>query len=79
MQPVLRLLALSLIGLGALSVQAASPALVEPALKPEALAVSTPEGLAVDPAQYTSQTFDWNDAPRARNVPAKLYLPTGPL
>ena len=79
MQPLLRLLALSLIGLGALDVQAASLALVEPAIKPEAVAASTTEVLTVDPTQYTSQTFDWNDSARARSVPAKLYLPTGPL
>ena len=77
-----RLLALGLIGMGALCVQAASSALAESAIKPEAPAAlinTSPEALAVDPTQYTSQTFDWNDAPRARSVPAKLYLPTGPL
>ncbi len=77
--PVLRALALSLLGLGALCVQAASPALVEPAVKPDTVATSTPEALAVDPSLYTSQTFDWNDAARSRNVPARLYLPAGPL
>lgn len=78
-KPVLRALALSLLGLGALCVQAASPALVEPAVKPDTVATSAPEALAVDPSLYTSQTFDWNDAARSRNVPARLYLPAGPL
>lgn len=72
-----RLLALSLLGLGALCVQAASPAPPEPAFKAEAAAATSPEALAVDPTQYTSQTFDWLDALRARSVPARLYLPTG--
>ena len=52
------LLALSLLGLGALCVQAASPAPLEHALKTEAAAATSPEALAVDPALYTSQTFD---------------------
>ena len=77
--PVLRLLALSLLGLGALCVQAVSPALAESAIKPEAPAPTSAEALAVNPAQYTSQTFDWTDTLRARSVPARLYLPTGPL
>ena len=77
--PVLRLLALSLLGLGALCVQAASPALAEPAVKSEAAATSAPEALAVDSTLYTSQTFDWNDTARSRIVPAKLYLPVGPI
>ena len=77
--PVLRLLALSLLGLGALCVQAASPTLVEPAVKSEAATTSAPEALAVDSTLYTSQTFDWNDTARSRIVPAKLYLPAGPL
>ena len=76
--PVFRSFALSLLGLGALCVQAASPALGEPAVKPEAVAASAPVALAVDPSLYTSQTFDWNDAARSRSVPAKLYLPTAP-
>ena len=73
----LRLLALGLLGLGALCVQAASPTPAETALKAEALAAASLEALAVDPNQYTSQTFDWNDTARHRNVPAKLYLPVG--
>lgn len=77
--PVLRLLALSLLGLGALCVQAASPAMAESAIKPEVPAATSPEALVVDPTQYTSQTFDWIDTLRARSVPARLYLPTGPL
>ena len=77
--PVLRLLALSLLGLGALCVQAASPTLVEPAVKSEAATTSAPKALAVDSTLYTSQTFDWTDTARSRIVPAKLYLPAGPL
>ncbi|MGB4118278.1 MAG: hypothetical protein WBK51_17180 [Polaromonas sp.] len=78
----LRLLALGLLGLSALCVHAASPTPAEPALKAEAIVAPSnlaPEALAVDPAQYTSQTFDWLDAARARSVPAKLYLPAGQI
>ncbi len=80
-----RLLVVGLLGLTSLfglGVQAASPALTESALKPEApAALSYPatEALAVDPTLYTSQTFDWTDTVRARSVPAKLYLPTGQI
>lgn len=73
------LLALGLLGLGTLWVLAASPALAAPAIKPEALAATAPEALAVDPSLYSSQTFDWYDTARDRSVPAKLYLPVGPL
>ncbi len=34
--------------------------------------------LAVDPATYTTQTFEWLDAQRTRRVPAKLYLASAP-
>jgi len=73
------LLAFGLLGLGPLCVQAASPALAAPAIKLEVLAATAPEALTVDPAQYSSQTFDWYDTTRDRSVPAKLYLPAGPL
>jgi predicted dienelactone hydrolase len=72
-----RLLALGLLGLGALCVQAASPPLAEPTRLPDAVSNTAPEALAVDPSLYTSQTFDWLDAARSRSVPAKLYLPAG--
>lgn len=35
--------------------------------------------LSVDPALFTTQIFDWNDASRNRAVPAKIYLPAGAL
>jgi predicted dienelactone hydrolase len=72
-------LAFGLLGLGALCLPAASPALAAPTTKPEALAATTPEALAVDRSLYSSQTFDWYDTTRDRSVPAKLYLPVGPL
>ncbi len=31
--------------------------------------------LAPDESTYTTQTFDWQDGPRNRSVPARLYLP----
>jgi predicted dienelactone hydrolase len=33
------------------------------------------EVVAVDPALFTTQTFEWHDAARDRAVPAKIYLP----
>jgi dienelactone hydrolase len=78
-KPVLRMLALGLLGLGALCTQAATTA-AEPAPKPEATSAANatePEALAVDPSLYASQYFDWSDNARNRSVPAKLYLPAG--
>ena len=75
----LRFITLGFLGLGALCAQAASPTSVEAARQPDAVIATAPEALAVDPAQYTSQTFDWLDAARARSVPAKLYLPAGQI
>ena len=74
-----RLIALGLLGLGALCAQAAPSITVdtEPAPKPEAVAAV--EAVTVDPALYTTQTFEWNDIARERAVPARLYLPVGPL
>ena len=72
-----RLIALGLLSLGALCAQAATAATAEATPKPDA--VATAEALSVDPSLFTTQTFEWNDAARHRAVPAKLYLPVGPL
>ncbi|MBC7620044.1 MAG: acetylhydrolase [Candidatus Saccharibacteria bacterium] len=77
-QPQLKsVIALGLIGLGALYAHAATSAAADAPPKSEvAIAV---EAVAVDPALYTTQTFEWNDVGRNRLVPAKIYLPVGPL
>jgi predicted dienelactone hydrolase len=75
----LRFVIWGLLGLGALCAQAASPNAAEPAHQLDALTATAPEAVAVDPSLYTSQTFDWLDAARARSVPAKLYLPAGQI
>lgn len=72
-----RLIALGLLSLGAFCVQAAAPATTEVVPKPDAVALA--EALSVDPSLFTTQTFEWNDTARERAVPAKLYLPAGPL
>jgi predicted dienelactone hydrolase len=72
-----RLIALALLSLGALCAQGAPSASTETAPKPDA--VATAEALSVDPALFTTQTFEWNDTARQRAVPAKLYLPVGSL
>jgi dienelactone hydrolase len=74
----LRMMALGLLGLGALIVQTATPLAAEPATKADAVATPAPEALAVDTSLYTSQTFDWLDTARNRSVPARLYLPVLP-
>ncbi|OYT93410.1 MAG: acetylhydrolase [Burkholderiales bacterium PBB3] len=74
-----RLIALGLLGLGALCAQAAPSATLEVEAAPKSEAVAAAEAVAVDPALYTTQTFEWNDTARKRAVPAKLYLPVGPL
>ena len=72
-----RVIALGLLSLGTLCAQAAQSTPVEDLAKPDA--VATAEALSVDPALFTTQTFEWNDTARQRAVPAKLYLPVGPL
>ena len=72
-----RLIAMGLLGVGALCAQAAPSATAEAPPKSEATLAA--EAVAVDPALYSTQTFEWNDATRNRAVPAKLYLPVGPL
>lgn len=72
-----RVIALGLLSLGALCAQAATSASAKATPKPDAAAVA--EALSVDPSLFTTQTFEWNDAARHREVPAKLYLPVGPL
>jgi predicted dienelactone hydrolase len=72
-----RWVAFGLLSLGALCAQAAPALSAEAAPKPDA--VATAETLLVDPALFTTQTFEWNDTLRQRAVPAKLYLPVGPL
>ncbi|MBC7621406.1 MAG: hypothetical protein H7293_20890, partial [Candidatus Saccharibacteria bacterium] len=77
-QPQLKsVIALGLIGLGALYAHAATSAAADaPPNSEVAIAV---EAVAVDPALYTTQTFEWNDVGRNRLVPAKIYLPVGLL
>lgn len=76
-QQLERWIALGLLSLGALCVQAAPAASLE--ATPKTDAVVTTEALSVDPALFITQTFDWNDTARNRAVPARLYLPTGSL
>jgi predicted dienelactone hydrolase len=71
------LIALGVLSLGVFCAQAAPSATTDPTSQPEA--VATAEALSVDPALFNVQTFDWFDAARNRAVPAKLYLPVGPL
>ena len=68
-------------GLGTFCVQAATttPALAPVEALPKVEATTGAETVSVDPTLFTSQTFQWQDASRDRSVPAKLYLPTGPL
>ena len=72
-----RLIALGVLSLGVFCAQAAPSATTDPTSQPEA--VATAEALLVDPALFNVQTFDWFDVARNRAVPAKLYLPVGPL
>lgn len=72
-----RWVAMGLLSMGAFCVQAAPSATVEPAPKSEATAAA--EVVTVDPALFTTQYFEWTDAARDRAIPAKLYLPVGPL
>ncbi|OYU43868.1 MAG: acetylhydrolase [Burkholderiales bacterium PBB4] len=74
-----RWIALGLLSLGALCAQAAPSVIPEPEATAKSEAALAAEAVAVDPALYTTQTFDWNDATRNRAVPAKIYLPVGPL
>ena len=74
-----RLIALGLLSLGALCAQAAPSATIEVEPAPKSEAAIATEAVAVDPTLYTTQVFDWNDTARNRAVPAKLYLPVGPL
>jgi predicted dienelactone hydrolase len=76
---VRRFIALSLLALsawGSLCAQTAPPQAAPAVAQPERTAA---EALAVDPARFTAQTFEWTDTVRNRAVPAKLYLPAGPL
>ena len=72
-----RWIALGLLSLGALCAQAATASNEQTAAQPDAVALV--EALSVDPALFTTQTFEWNDPTRNRAVPAKLYMPVGPL
>ena len=72
-----RLIALALLGLGALCAHAAPSTSAENVSKRDTVAAS--EALSVDPALFTTQIFEWNDTARQRAVPAKLYLPVGSL
>lgn len=72
-----RLIAGGAVALSALCAQAAASESALTQTKPEATAVA--EALPVDPALFTTQTFEWTDLARNRTVPAKLYLPLGPL
>jgi predicted dienelactone hydrolase len=74
-----RWIALGLLSLGALCAQAAPSVIPEPEATAKSEAALAAEAVAVDAALYTTQTFEWNDATRNRAVPAKIYLPVGPL
>lgn len=68
--------------LGALALAAGLAKLVgAETLAPSETAAPRPvnafSALEVDPALYATKLFDWQDASRARAVPARLYLPTG--
>jgi predicted dienelactone hydrolase len=67
------------LSLSTFCVQAAPTATAENAAAPKLEATTAAEAVAVDPTLYTTQNFAWNDAARGRAVPAKIYLPVGPL
>ena len=69
--------ALAALGLAVLCAQASVAAPAQYTAQTEA-AAEVAEAVAVDPALFTTQTFQWKDAERDRAVPAKLYLPAVP-
>ena len=77
--PLRSLWLLTVLSLSTFCVQAASTATAENAAAPKLEATTAAEAVAVDPTLYTTQNFAWNDAARGRAVPAKIYLPVGPL
>lgn len=77
--PLRSLWVLTVLSLSTFCVQAAPTAAAENAAAPKLEATTAAEAVAVDPTLYTTQNFAWNDAARGRAVPAKIYLPVGPL
>lgn len=68
----------------ALAVLALAALCAHPATSATALATPNAQtpvdgaaGVSVDPARFSTQTFQWKDSDRDRAVPAKLYLPAG--
>ena len=66
-----------LLSFGVFFAQDAASELPKFASKPEFVGVV--EELSVSPALFSTQSFEWNDVERQRVVPAKLYIPVGPL
>ena len=73
-----RWVGVGLLSFGAVFTQAARSATVEAAPQAETAAAAA-KAVSVDPALFTTQNFQWKDAARDREVPAKLYLPVEPL